>query len=93
MGRGRSRAQTHAAAREPFSFVRFNPFLQYLWEDNTPFSPENVKAMSGDIRLAALQVIDQFVNHVQAGADKSINILDWTSKATCVTCDVYGILC
>ncbi|KAM5543816.1 hypothetical protein V8D89_002433 [Ganoderma adspersum] len=44
--------------------------------------PENVKAMSGDVRLAALQVVDQFVNHVQAGADEHINILDWTSKAT-----------
>ena len=55
------------------------------------FSPENVKAMSGDVRLAALQVVDQFVNHVQAGTEDQINILDWTSKATCVAfeCALY----
>ena len=56
------------------------------------FSPENVKAMSGDVRLAALQVVDQFVNHVQAGTDEHINILDWTSKATCVPFDCSKFL-
>ncbi|KAM5543798.1 hypothetical protein V8D89_002415 [Ganoderma adspersum] len=45
-------------------------------------SPENIKAMSGDVRLAALQVVDQFVSHVQTGGNDHINILDWMSKAT-----------
>ena len=48
--------------------------------------------MSGDVRLAALQVVDQFVNHVQAGTDEHINILDWTSKATCVPFDYSGLI-
>ncbi|EJF60561.1 cytochrome P450 [Dichomitus squalens LYAD-421 SS1] len=45
-------------------------------------SPENVKSMSSDVRVAALEVVDQFVSHVQSGAEKPVNILDWTSKAT-----------
>lgn len=48
--------------------------------------------MSGDVRLAALQVVDQFVNHVQAGAGQPINILDWTSKATYVVRDALVYL-
>ena len=41
--------------------------------------------MSGDVRVAALQVVDQFVNYVQSGAEKPLNITDWTAKATYVT--------
>ena len=51
--------------------------------------PENVKAMSSDVRLAALQVVDQFVSHVQSGAEKPVNILDWMSKATYVSIEAY----
>ena len=40
--------------------------------------------MSSDVRVAALQVVDQFVSYVQSGAEKPVNILDWTSKATYV---------
>ena len=50
----------------------------------TCISQENIKAMAGDVRLAALRVVDQFVSHVQAGGDDNINILDWMSKATFV---------
>ncbi|KAI0644094.1 cytochrome P450 [Trametes meyenii] len=46
-------------------------------------SPENVKSMSGDIRVSALEVIDDMVGYVQASGDKEpINILEWTAKAT-----------
>ena len=44
--------------------------------------------MSSDVRVAALQVVDQFVSHVQSGAEKPVNILDWTSKATYVSIEV-----
>ncbi|KAH9846772.1 cytochrome P450 [Lenzites betulinus] len=46
-------------------------------------TPENVKSMSADIRLSAIQVIDDLTADIQGrqSAD-AVNILDWTSKAT-----------
>ncbi|KAI0922392.1 hypothetical protein AcV7_005936 [Taiwanofungus camphoratus] len=46
-------------------------------------SHENVKAMSQEVRDAALQVIDNLAAEIQAQGDRTpINVLDWTGKAT-----------
>ncbi|KAI0759413.1 cytochrome P450 [Trametes elegans] len=46
-------------------------------------SSENVKRMSGDIRLGALQVIDDLTAHIQSRkVPGTVNILDWLAKAT-----------
>ncbi|EJF60506.1 hypothetical protein DICSQDRAFT_170950 [Dichomitus squalens LYAD-421 SS1] len=42
----------------------------------------SLSPMSSHVRVAALEVVDQFISHVQSGAEKPVNILDWTSKAT-----------
>nr|BAK09392.1 cytochrome P450 [Postia placenta] len=47
------------------------------------FSHENIKAMSQDIAVASVQVIDNLTLEVQGSSDGAlINVLDWTAKAT-----------